>query len=206
MRYLSLAFLMVCSLGASAALAGGHLELRADTPTRIYVDGEFVGETPLTLANMQPGDYQVQAEDPATGELRTFLFHAPQVADVHKTIDVDVGRSVAQPVPVQEPAPVVYQPPPTTTRQVVYTSPRPVYCPTPSYRRPRTWGTSTTVTHRPATTVRRPRSQRERAKVHTRNTLIGLTAASQIFTKNKRDKNRFRNVGLGLTVLNEILR
>jgi hypothetical protein len=206
MRPLTLAFLILCTAGASLR-AGGHLELRAQEPTRIYVDGEFVGETPLTLANMQAGDYQVQAEDPATGELRTFLFHAPQVADVRKTIQVDVARTVTAPEPV------VYQPPPvTTTRQVVYTSPQPVYCPTPtyrrpSYRRPRTWTRSSTFVHPPTTTVRSGhRDQVQRAKVHTRNTLIGLTAASQVFTSNRRDRKRYRNVGLGLTLLNEIMR
>ena len=204
MRSLCLVSLILCTAGAASLHAGGHLELRAQAPTRIYVDGEFVGETPLTLAHMQAGDYQVQAEDPSTGELRTFLFHAPKVADVHKTIQVDVARSVTMPSP--EPAPVVYQPPPQT-RQVVYTSPQPTYCPTPSYRRPRTWYSPTTVSHPPSRTYRPThRNQRQRAKVHTRNALIGLTTASQVFTKNRRDKKRYRNVGLGLTLLNEILR
>lgn len=204
MRSLSLVFLILCTAGAASLQAGGHLELRAQTPTRVYVDGEYVGETPLTLANMQAGDYQIQAEDASTGELRTFLFHAPKVADVHKTIQVDLARNA--PMPAPEPAPVVYQPP-AQTRQVVYTSPQPVYCPTPSYRRPRTWYSPTTVTHPPSRTYQSAhRNQRARAKVHTRNALIGLTAASQVFTGNKRNKKRYRNVGLGLTLLNEILR
>lgn len=183
---------------ASSAFAAGTLDVQADRPTRVYLDGEFVGETPLTLSDMQPGSYQIQAENPTSGELKTFVFHSPTRAHVRKTLDVSFVAAA--------PPQVVVAPPPPVKR-VVY-KPRPVACPTPvgypSYNTARVWGRTGVATTR--TSYPAVRTQREKAKVHTRNALLGATLASQTFTGNRRDRKRYRNVGLGLTLLNEILR
>ena len=118
---------------------------------------------------------------------------------------------------------VAYLPPPR-----IYPVSQPAHCGVPVaapvvYRRPRRVWSRSTYRAPPAVPVvyRSPpsapvvyqeapitprRSRVARAKTHTRNTFLGLTLASQIFTKNKRDRKRYRNVGLGLTNLNEILR
>lgn len=189
---------------ATGAQALGNLELRAPSPVRVHLDGEYVGETPLLLTNIQPGDHRVQAEDPVTGELRTYLFHSPTHATVSKVLDLAVSSPAPAPVVAPPPAPA------PAPQQVVYLPqprPAPVARPVPSYRTvstaPRTWTRSRGAVAYPTNPHG---SQAQKAKVHTRNTLLGLTAATQIFTGNSRDRKRQRNVGLGLLALNEIFR
>ncbi len=189
--------LLLALLAASAASAEGTLDVVSSVATRIYLDGEYVGEAPLRLSGIAAGDHQVQAESPTTGEVRTFRFHSPTNAHVEKRLDVDQGALGA---PVPAPAAVVV--PRTSLRRVrtvavpaptCVVSP-PVRVVAPAYSSP------VVYTEAPI------RTRREVAKVHTRNALLGATVASQVFTGNGRDRNRYRNVGLGLTLLNELFR
>lgn len=188
---------------ATSVQALGNLELRSQVPVRVHLDGEFVGETPLLLTNIQPGDHQVQAEDPTTGELKTYMFRSPVSATVSKTIEIPVSAT-----PAPAPAPVVYTPAPQPVpvpQQVVYVPrpvpvprPAPVCRPVPSYRTP----APRTVVYPTST----HKDSVQKAKVHTRNALLALTAATQVFTGNAKDRQHQRNLGLGLMALNEILR
>lgn len=205
--------LLLAAAACSSLQAAGTLELQSPTPTRVYLDGDYVGETPLVLSQITAGEHQVQVEDPASGEIRTFLFHSPKSAHVHKVLDVSGGLApVAVPVPaepVHDVRPVVYQPVP-----VPVSRPSKQVCRVPPRRhRSHTWGRRATPVVYPQTPYVpsqpvsvQPRSRVEKAKVHTRNTLFGLGLANQLLNKNDRDRNRFRNVGLGLAALNEILR
>jgi hypothetical protein len=173
-------------------LALGTLEVRAPGGTRVYLGEELVGEAPLLLSRIPPGDHRVQIEDPTTGELRSFMFHAPASTDVIKVLEVDFpGPAAAVPstpeVMAEAPRPLVACPPVETEVVVRGTSPLPV----PGYP---------TAPYFPGN----PRFGR--AQVHTRNTLLGLLAANQLLNDHSRDRKRYRNVGLGLTVLNELLR
>ncbi len=204
MKAIPLAGLLALSL-AQVSWAAGTLQLQAQTPTRIYLDSEFVGETPLVLSDLQPGSYRVQAEEGGKGELRTYMFHVPTRVNVTKVLDVTATAPVVT-APTQ---PVVYTNPPV--KQVVYApapaQPRPVVCATPrvNYTNPpRSWGR--TSTYRPARANTRYRSKTERAKVHTRNAILGGLLANQTLTGNSRNRKRYRNVGLGLGLLNEIFR
>ncbi len=100
-------------------------------------------------------------------------------------------------------APPVFQQPPR--RQPVYAPPARMPAPPPRRRRK-------VVVHQPP--VPAPvyygnngrRDQVEKAKVHTRNGVLIAAAANELFNRNDRSKNRIRNIGLGLGVLNELLR
>ena len=193
MRHL-LTIPLLASLLATSALAGGVVEVRSTTPSRVFLSGEFVGDTPLRLSQLAPGDHEIQIEDGASGEVKTFFFHSPTSATVEKTIEADFGRTLL-PAPAPQQAPVA-------VRRVVHVPAAPARCATP-----RTWGTTTYRRVVPASGYYGPHgSRQQRAKVHTRNTLGALTVASQVFTGNSRDRKRYRNVGLGLGFLNEILR
>lgn len=210
---ITLAAFLVATAGAFAA---GSVDVRAEGPARIYLDGEYVGEAPLRLSGIAAGDHNIQAEDPTSGEVKTYFFHAPSGASVHKEILVGFGAGVTA-TPLGPPVVVPAQP-----TAVVQTVAAPAYCP-PAWGRRRAYHrparvaytpvaapvayTSTQIVAQPAPVYApRRRSNRERAKVHTRNTLLGLTAASQIFGGSKKTRVRSRNIGLGLTLLNEILR
>lgn len=196
--------LSLALLAAGWARAEGTLDVVSSVPTRIYLDGEYVGEAPLRLSGIAAGDHQVQAESPTTGEVRTFRFHSPTNAHVEKRLDVDQGALAA-------PVPATVLVPRSDFRRVrtvtvaaptcVVSPPARVWAPTRS-----TWNSGPSYSS-PVVYAEAPyRTRRETAKVHTRNALLGATLASQVFTDNSRDRKRFRNVGLGLTVLNELFR
>lgn len=172
--------LVAILLGSRSLWAEGTLEVVSSPPAEVYLDTERIGQTPLTASGVAPGDHELLIENPATGETKTYLFHVPRSVHVSKRIEVDFGPA---------PGTVVYLPPPPPETRRVWTSTQVHYLPLPPPPPP---------PHYP--------SRRERAKVHTRNTLLGLTVASQVMSGSHRDRKRFRNVGLGLTVLNELLR
>ena len=172
--------------------AEAKVEVRSDVPSRVYFDEELTGDTPLVLDNIPAGTHKIWIENAATGEIKVYAVLSPASVRVEKTVEA------------------TFQPSGTPPRQVVVLpeerAPRVWTTSGPSYRVPRPVVYSTPVSTPVVVSSTRTRSQKEKAKVHTRNTLLGLTAASQIFTGDKRDRKRYRNVGVGLTVLNEILR
>lgn len=200
MRSIHTAAIAALMLGSSA-LAGGTVDIQSSLAARVYLDGEYVGEAPLRLGQIAAGDHQIQVEDVSTGEVKTYMFHSPSRAHVQKTIHVDFAGPAVVAAPPPPPAQVVYVPPPRrpAPRPVVVSGP---VCTTPVASR--SWAYRSARSAPPV--VRGHPSRRAKAKVHTRNALLGATVASQVFTKSGRDRKRFRNVGLGLTVLNEILR
>jgi len=209
--------LAALALAAAPVLAEGTVDVQTRIAARVYLNGEYVGDAPLRLSGIVPGDHSLQIESPVSGEVKTYFFHSPDGAHVQKTLQIDFDEAAPEP----EPEPVVVPQPASATTVA--------YCPAP-----RGWGQRYGYRPQPVRRVRHVRrvhpatvtstvvgtppivagspafgrhgSQKQRAKVHTRNALLGLTAASQVFTKDRRDRKRFRNVGLGLTVLNEILR
>jgi hypothetical protein len=194
---------LIFSMMAGSALALGNVELRSLTPARVLLDGQYIGETPIILSDVQAGDHQIQVENPSTGELKTYLFRSPANVTISKVIDASFAVPVQQVTTVVQPAPQPVQQVAVLPQPVL----SPVYRPTPSYRTvryspPRTWNRGS-VSY-PTTTPHS--SRRQKAKVHTRNALLGIVGATQIFGGNHRDRKRQRNVGLGLLALNEILR
>lgn len=192
---------LLALLLAGNGLAMGTLEVRAGYPARVYLGDELMGETPLVLSNIPAGAHRIQVEDPGTGQLRSYMFHVPSTVDVSKVLEVEDPAPAPGPVVLSSPAPVVR----TTT--VRYASPR---VQTVAYG---SCGPSRRISTRVGVGVGYPtapyfpsRSGVERAKVHTRNTLLGLVAANQVLNDDSRDRKRYRNVGLGLTLLNEVLR
>lgn len=155
------------------------LDIRSDRPSRVYLANQYLGDTPLLLRNLKPGNHQILIEDLSTRETRTYLIPSPEEVLVERVLDVrwSVAGGLPQPrpvalapVPVPVPAPVVVQPP----------APSPV--PVPQER------------------------AESLGKTRTRNVLLGATVMTQILTGNKRDRQHQRNVGLGAIGLNEILR
>jgi hypothetical protein len=156
--------------------ADGTVEVVSTPAANVYLDGELIGQSPLTASGIPPGSHEIGIENPSTGELKTYIFQSPKSISVAKRFEADFSATASTTiVPAPPPQRVVWT---STSTQPVVVSPAPP---------PR-------------------RSNVERAKTHTRNSLLGLTVASQVMAGNSRDRKRYRNVGLGLTLLNEVLR
>ncbi len=110
------------------------------------------------------------------------------------------------PVVVHRPPPVVvHRPPPVIVHRPppVVVAPPPVVCEVPAPPPPPVCTIPEIVVPVPAP---QPRTQVEKAKVHTRNTLLALGLANEALNDGGKDKVRVRNASLGLLVLNELLR
>lgn len=173
---------LLAALVAAPAFAGLNLDVRSDMSARVHLNDEVVGVTPIILKDIQPGSHRVSIEHPGTGELRTYSVLSPRSATVVKILWAGF-----QPGTVAPPDAVSLAPAPMYSMRSG--APAPVAAPPPPPAPP-------------------PQAQRSetRGKTHTRNTLLGLTAASQIFGGKKRDRVRQRNVGGGLILLNEMIR
>ncbi len=169
---------------ASPLTAGLNLDVRSDEPCKVYLGDEYLGDTPLILKDVVPGAHRVIFESVRTGERKEFAAYSPSVATTEKVL---YAKFLPHSVP-----------PALETLQ-----PAPVYVPVARPPAPRRWETSTV---QPVAISEPPPRKESRGKTHTRNTLLGLTAASQIMNQDKKDKVRQRNVGAGLIILNELFR
>ncbi|MBI4871912.1 MAG: PEGA domain-containing protein [Candidatus Riflebacteria bacterium] len=106
---------MALALLVPAARANGVLVLESDQQSVIFLDGEEVGTTPVTLRDIEPGYHAVRFDNPQTGQSKQFQFYSPRKITLEKHLVVEFAKEpmpVAQPVYVQPVAPVVQAPPP----------------------------------------------------------------------------------------------
>lgn len=79
---------LACLAFATPAVAGLNLVLNANTQTRVFFDGNEVGQTPTTLADVAPGFHEVRVESLQTRESRVYAIYSPATAAIEKSIQV----------------------------------------------------------------------------------------------------------------------
>ena len=188
----------IVALVPTIASADAIIRIRSDQPASAYLDGKLAGSAPLTISRLKAGSHTVKIENVQTGEVKIFNVTSPAGATAEKDIDVAFEAQAAAPIVtqgiaptsevvnttvVQQGVPVVYAPAPT----VVY---RPYYGSRGYSRYDREY---------------LARSQEERDKVRSRNTLLGAAVANEVLNKGN-SKGLVRGVTLGGALLNEVLR
>lgn len=124
-----------------SSFAGATVEVDAPAGSPVYLDGERVGDAPLTLSGLEPGTHRIQIEDAGTGERRDYEVVSPKNLTVTKRIGAGTDGSagprftvtpgVAGIAPVRPPAPPTTYSYVESAPPVVYTQPRTVYVAAP---------------------------------------------------------------------------
>lgn len=117
-------------LGAACWVhAGAVVEIPGPAGARVYLDGERVGDAPLTLSGLATGTHMVKVEDPTSGASRIFPVQSPARTMVTRRLEVAFGSEPVAPAPAPRvaPPPPVYVPAPAP----VYVESSPVYVPPP---------------------------------------------------------------------------
>lgn len=92
-RFISLILVSLFFAVPAPLLAGASVQVSSDSPARVYVGGELVGETPLTLQNLRSGSHDVRLEDIRTGEVKTYRIHSPRNVDVLRSLEARFGSA-----------------------------------------------------------------------------------------------------------------
>jgi len=80
-------------------LAGVEINVQGNAEAKLYLDGEFVGQSPMSIRNVSPGFHQLKAENVATGEVRIYDFYSPARAMIVKDLALTVAGEGAYPPP-----------------------------------------------------------------------------------------------------------
>lgn len=154
---------------ATSAQAEVDVEVRADRASRVYLAGQYLGDTPLTLKRLKPGTHQFLIEDVVTRETRTYMIPSPEALYVERTLEV---RWAAPPL-VMVPAP----PPPVA---VVRPAPPPPPEPPRAESRGKTHTRNALVG---ATVLSQILTKDSRDRKRQRNVGLGAIGLSEIFRK-----------------------
>lgn len=95
---------LACLALSTPAVAGLNLALNANTQTRVFFDGNEVGQTPTTLADVAPGFHEVRVESLQTQESRVYSIYSPASATIEKSIQVQWEGAQAEAVSDDAPA------------------------------------------------------------------------------------------------------
>lgn len=97
--YVSLAALVLCTFILCApATAGVNVVLNANTPSRVFFDGNEIGQTPTTLGDVAPGFHEVRVESLQTREVRVYDIYSPAAVTIQKDIQIQWEGAVAEAV------------------------------------------------------------------------------------------------------------
>lgn len=92
--------LLALLLIAAPALAGANLNVTANAPAQVLLDGQEVGQTPASLPEVPPGFHEVRVVSVSTGEARTYDIYSPARATLQK--DIAIQFQGVQPPPVED--------------------------------------------------------------------------------------------------------
>jgi hypothetical protein len=172
--------LVVALVSATALGAGAVVNLSSETPARVFFDNEEVGTTPMSIRDVKPGFHRLRLVDTGSGDIREYEFYSPESVTVIKDVNVNFAAGPATaPGPYAQPAPG-----PAVAPAAAEAAPQAASDQARSYEEGR-------------------RAERERQKVRTRNTLLGIGVANEIFNKGS-SKKTVRGVSLGGALLNEL--
>src|SRR5579859_6553197 len=95
-------FVVVVSgcLLASPSFALLAVRIQSDQPSKVYVDGVYVGKTPIDLAAVKAGAHKLTIQNMSTLKEQSFPITSLQSADTTKTIDAKFGAAPAAAVAV----------------------------------------------------------------------------------------------------------
>ena len=116
-------------LPMTALHARATLTVVSNEPGTVFLDEEAVGQSPLTLTDVDPGYHHLRLVSRRTGETRLVDVYSPRKATIEKTLQVDF---LPDPAPRQ-----VLVERPILVERPVYVSPHHYFGPTfvyPRYR------------------------------------------------------------------------
>lgn len=187
---------LLCSIAlmfATRGFADTDVNVTANAPTLVLLDGQPVGQAPLQIRNLPRGQHTVQVQLIGTSQTRVYPVKGRR-RDHREAINVVWPRSVVvvpggrpygpRPVVVQGAPVVVAQPAPVIVQQ----APPPVVVAAP-----------------PPGVVVQAYDPVERAKVRTRNTLVGAAVANELLNKGN-SKSLIRGLTVGGALVNEVAR
>lgn len=93
-----LLFVTLALILCAPVSAGVNLSLNANTPSRVFFDGEEVGQTPTSLADVAPGFHEVRVESLQTREVRVYDLYSPASVVLAKDIQIQWEGAVAEAV------------------------------------------------------------------------------------------------------------
>jgi hypothetical protein len=78
--------ILVLVLTSGSVRAGAEVKVTSDEPASVELDGEAVGEAPLTLRLTRPGDHELRIVSARSGEARVVPVRVPRRASVARTV------------------------------------------------------------------------------------------------------------------------
>lgn len=87
--------LLLCLAVASPAYARLALSVSADCDSKVYLDGTYLGKTPLEKS-VQPGTYTLKIENVETGELKIYNVVSPASGTAEKSIEASFEGGAGQ--------------------------------------------------------------------------------------------------------------
>ena len=100
----SLLVTLACIAMTTPAVAGVTIALNANTQSRVFFDGNEVGQTPTTLADVAPGFHEVRVQSLQTNEARVYSIYSPASVQIQKDIAIQWEGAVAEAVGDDAPA------------------------------------------------------------------------------------------------------
>lgn len=112
LKHLAAVLVSLSLSGAALAAAWSSLEIRANRPASVFVDGQPHGRAPVTI-RVAPGVHAVKVVDETTGFERNRPFLAPETHAVNQVLDIEfqggvvlteadrTARAAAAPPPAQ---------------------------------------------------------------------------------------------------------
>lgn len=74
-------------VGSACVLAAGTVKVTGPPGTSVYVDGLYMGDVPLVLEDLRPGQHQLRMVSPS-GEQRSQVVQVPAVVESYQEVDV----------------------------------------------------------------------------------------------------------------------
>jgi len=186
---LILSFILIPQL----CFAYGDILVEAEPQNaEVYLDGKFVGFSPLKLTNVDEGFHKIMVVRPdALPYITKVVVNEGEETLVKATFNI---QQPSQPNYATYPQ---YQPQPLSPQSSYpYPQSAPQYS---QYPRPKTKEEII------AEYERQRRRRLERQKVRFRNTVLGAALLNEVFIKHKRTRHNVRKALTGLGILNELL-
>lgn len=100
----NLVLVTLAALVLSVPVQGGvNLTLNANTPSRVIFDGEEIGQTPTSMAEVAPGFHEVRVESLATREVRIYDVYSPASVVLQKDIQIQFEGVAPEPTAADAP-------------------------------------------------------------------------------------------------------
>jgi hypothetical protein len=103
-----------------AGMAAGTVVAHSETPAIVYLDGEQLGTTPMTVSKITPGDHEIRFESIDTHVTRAYHFHVAKTKPFNKEYNVSFVTHGTPPADI----PAAPRPAPKVAARAATTPPR----------------------------------------------------------------------------------